>query len=70
MENKSLHKDDRKWLKKRKFDKITQFISAFILFVVLLRLNDLVFLLVFFYLIVIFGVVTMTVELIRLLKNK
>ena len=70
MDNKKLEDNNLTWLKKRKMDKIAKVIGAIILCAVLLKLNDLVFLLVFFYIAFAIGIVTMAIELIAILKNK
>lgn len=61
-ENK-LIKENTIWLKQRKNERIVKIISAILLAAVSLRLNDLFFLLVFFYAAALIGLVTVLVEL-------
>lgn len=68
MNNNQLEDNNLTWFKKRKMDKIAKIIGAIILCTVLLKLNDLVFLLVFFYIAFAIGIVTMFIELIAILK--
>jgi len=61
--------NNTKWLRKRKLDKITKIISAIILAIVLVNLHDMVLVLGFFYAVAIVGVVTMIVELSRIIRK-
>lgn len=70
MSDKGDYASNKNWIKRRKIDKVTKVISAFLLIVVLLKLNDLSFLLNFFYIVTVIGIITMVTEMITILKNK